>query len=105
MEKPIVVGAQDVVGFRELVVPFGSDQNGIHVNGGNPAGVAWGIKKVLCDSERAKRWGRMARKRVLQYFTWRKAAGQTLQIYEMLQHKPEHEEARVVDLLEKITQK
>ncbi|MEM2466762.1 MAG: glycosyltransferase family 4 protein [Candidatus Bathyarchaeia archaeon] len=105
MEKPIVVGAQGVVGFREQVVPFGPDQNGIHVNGGNPADIAWGIKEVLCDPERAKRWGENGRKRVLQYFTWRKAAEQTLQIYEMLQHKPEHEEARVVDLLEKITQK
>ncbi|MEM3553730.1 MAG: glycosyltransferase family 4 protein [Candidatus Bathyarchaeia archaeon] len=105
MEKPIVVGAQGVVGFREQVVPFGPDQNGIHVNGGNPADIAWGIKEVLCDPERAKKWGENGRKRVLQYFTWRKAAEQTLQIYEMLQHKPEHEEARVVDLLEKITQK
>jgi len=105
MEKPIVVGAQGVVGFREQVVSFGSDQNGVHVNGGNPADIAWGIKEVLCDPERAKKWGENGRKRVLQYFTWRKAAEQTLQIYEMLQHKPEHEEARVVDLLEKITQK
>jgi glycosyltransferase involved in cell wall biosynthesis len=105
MEKPIVVGAQGVVGFREQVVSFGPDQNGIHVNGGNPADIAWGVKEVLCDPERAKRWGENGRKRVLQYFTWRKAAEQTSQIYEMLQHKPEHEEARVVDLLEKITQK
>jgi glycosyltransferase involved in cell wall biosynthesis len=105
MEKPIVVGAQGIVGFREQVVPFGPDQNGIHVNGGNPADIAWGIKEVLCDAERAKKWGENGRKRVLQYFTWRKAAEQTLQIYEMLQHKPEHEEARVLDLLEKITQK
>ncbi|MEM3765427.1 MAG: glycosyltransferase family 4 protein [Candidatus Bathyarchaeia archaeon] len=105
MEKPIVVGAQGVVGFREQVVSFGPDQNGIHVNGGNPADIAWGIKEVLCDPERAKRWGENGRKRVLQYFIWRKAAEQTLQIYEMLQHKPEHEEARVVDLLEKLTQK
>ena len=105
MEKPIVVGAQGVVGFREQVVSFGPDQNGIHVNGGNPADIAWGVKEVLCDPERAKKWGENGRKRVLQYFTWRKAAEQTLQIYEMLQHKPEHEEAKVVDLLEKIAQK
>jgi len=48
-----------------------------------------------------QKWGENGRKRVLQYFTWRKAAEQTLQIYEMLQQKPEHEEARVVDLLER----
>jgi len=103
MEKPIVVGAQGVVGFREQVAPFGPDQNGVHVNGGNPADIAWGIKEVLCDPIRAKRWGENGRKRVLQYFTWRKVAEQTLQIYEMLQHRQEQEETKVVDLLEKIT--
>jgi len=102
MEKPIVVGAQGVVGFREQVVPFGPDQNGVHVNGENPPDIAWGIKEVLCDSNRARKWGENARKRVLQYFTWRKAAEQTLQIYEMLQH-PQVQEDRVVDLIEKIT--
>jgi glycosyltransferase involved in cell wall biosynthesis len=102
MAKPIVVGAQGVVGFREQVVPLGSDQNGVHVNGGNPTDIAWGIKEILCDSERAKRWGENGRKRVLQYFTWRKAAEQTLKIYEMLQHSQAHEEDRVVDLAEKL---
>lgn len=103
MAKPIVVGAQGVVGFREQVVPYGPDQNGVHVNGGNPADIAWGIKEVLCDSERAKRWGENGRKRVLQYFTWRKAAEQTLEIYSKLQHPKGQDEYRVVDLMEKIT--
>ncbi|MGB9853489.1 MAG: glycosyltransferase family 4 protein [Candidatus Bathyarchaeales archaeon] len=103
MEKPIVVGAQGVVGFREQVAHFGPDQNGVHVNGGNPADIAWGIKEVLCDPIRAKRWGENGRKRVLQYFTWRKVAEQTLQIYKMLQRRQEQEEAKIVDLLEKIT--
>ncbi|MEM3642194.1 MAG: glycosyltransferase family 4 protein, partial [Candidatus Bathyarchaeia archaeon] len=103
MAKPIVVGAQGVVGFREQVAPFGPDQNGVHVNGGNPADIAWGIKEVLCDADRARKWGENGRKRVLQYFTWRKVAEQTLQIYEMLQHKQEQEDVKVVDLLEKIT--
>ncbi|MEM2937279.1 MAG: glycosyltransferase family 4 protein [Candidatus Bathyarchaeia archaeon] len=103
MAKPIVVGAQGVVGFREQVAPFGPDQNGVHVNGGNPADIAWGIKEVLCDADRARKWGENGRKRVLQYFTWRKVAEQTLQIYEMLQRKQEQEEVKVVDLLEKIT--
>jgi len=105
MEKPLVVGAQGTVGFREQVVPFGPDQNGIHVNGGNPSDIAWGIKEVLCDPERAKRWGENGRKRVLQYFTWKKAAEQTLQIYEALHHRTGQEETKVVDLLEKITRK
>lgn len=102
MEKPIVVGAQGVVGFREQVAHYGPDQNGVHVNGGSPADIAWGVKEVLCDPIRAKRWGENGRRRVLQYFTWRKVAEQTLQIYEMIQHRQEHEEAKVVDLLEKI---
>ncbi|MEM2546647.1 MAG: hypothetical protein QXM37_03350, partial [Candidatus Bathyarchaeia archaeon] len=67
------------------------------------ADIAWGVKEVLCDSERAKRWGENGRKRVLQYFTWRKVAEQTLQIYEMLQSGQGFEEAKVVDLLEEIT--
>jgi len=84
MAKPVVVGAQGVVGFREQVIPSGPGQNGIHVNGGDPADIAWGVKEILRDSERAKRWGQNGRKRVLQYFTWRKAAEQTIQIYQAL---------------------
>ncbi|MEM3730733.1 MAG: glycosyltransferase family 4 protein [Candidatus Bathyarchaeia archaeon] len=103
MAKPLVVGAQGVVGFREQVVPFGPDQNGVHVNGGNPADIAWGIKEVLSDPIRARRWGENGRRRVLQYFTWRKVAEQTLQIYEALQHPKEHAEGRVIDLMEKLT--
>jgi glycosyltransferase involved in cell wall biosynthesis len=103
MAKPLIVGAQGVVGFREQVVSSGPDQNGVHVNGGNSADIAWGIKEVLCDSDRAKKWGENGRKRVLQYFTWRKVADQTLQIYGMLQHPQEQGEYRVVDLMEKLT--
>ena len=103
MEKPLIVGAQGVVGFREQVVPFGPDQNGVHVNGGNPADIAWGIKEVLFDPDRAKKWGQNGRKRVKQYFTWRKVAEQTLQIYEMTSHPQEQGEYRVVDLMEKLT--
>ena len=36
-----VVGAHGVVGFREQVIPSGSDQNGIHINGNDPANIAW----------------------------------------------------------------
>jgi len=102
MGKPIIVGAQGVVGFREQVVPSGPDQNGVHVNGGNPIDIAWGIKETLSDSDRARRWGQNGRKRVLQYFTWREAAEQTLQIYETVQHAQEHGECRVIDLAEKM---
>ncbi|MBC7131122.1 glycosyltransferase family 4 protein, partial [Candidatus Bathyarchaeota archaeon] len=104
MAKPIVVGAKGVVGFREQVVPFGHDQNGIHVDGENPSDIAWGVKEVLCDYERAKKWGENGRERVLRYFTWKKVAEQTLQIYSMLLEAP-HEEFKVVDLLEDLIQK
>ena len=85
MAKPVVVGARGVVGFREQVLSSGPDQNGIHVNGENPSDIAWGIKEVLKDPERAKQWGINGRKRVEQYFTWEQVAEQTLQIYHSLQ--------------------
>ena len=84
MKKPVVVGARGVVGFREQVIMSGPDQNGIHVNGEDPADIAWGIGETLQDSERSKVWGENGRKRVLQYFTWEKVAEQTLQIYQTL---------------------
>ncbi|MEM3439587.1 MAG: glycosyltransferase family 4 protein, partial [Candidatus Bathyarchaeia archaeon] len=87
MGKPIVVGARGVVGFREQVVPSGPEQTGIHVNGNDPADIAWGIKEVLRDPERAKTWGKNGRERVLKYFTWRAAAEQTLRIYEDISRK------------------
>jgi glycogen(starch) synthase len=99
MAKPIIVGAQGVVGFREQVVPYGPDQNGVHVNGGSPVDIAWGIKETLSDPDRARKWGENGRKRVLQYFTWREAAEQTLRIYEKLCSK-EQEECGPIELME-----
>jgi glycosyltransferase involved in cell wall biosynthesis len=84
MAKPVVVGAHGVVGFREQVVSSDPDQNGIHINGEDPADIAWGIKEVLKDMQRSKTWGENGRKRVLQYFTWEKTAEQTLEIYKTL---------------------
>jgi glycogen(starch) synthase len=84
MAKPVVVGARGVVGFREQVISSGPDQNGIHVNGEDPADIAWGIREVLRDPKKAKEWGENGRKRVLGYFTWEKVAEQTVQIYQSL---------------------
>jgi len=84
MAKPLVVGAHGVVGFREQVIASGPDQNGIHINGGDAADIAWGVKQVLKDPERAKKWGENGRERVQRYFTWTKAADQTLQVYQSL---------------------
>jgi len=89
MAKPIVVGANGVVGFKEQVISSGPEQNGVHVNGNSPEDIAWGIKLVLSDMELARKWGDNGRKRVLKYFTWRKAAKQTLQIYKAIQQKEE----------------
>jgi len=103
MSKPIIVGAQGVVGFREQVVPYGPDQSGVHVNGGSAADIAWGISEVLSDPDRAKRWGENGRKRVLQYFTWTEAAKQTLHIYENLKDSEEKQEFKVLDMVEKLS--
>ena len=84
MEKPVVVGARGVVGFKEQVLSSGTDQSGIHVNGEDPSDIAWGIKEVLRDPDKARNWGENGRKRVLEVFTWRKVAEETLKIYKSL---------------------
>jgi glycogen synthase len=84
MEKPVVVGARGVVGFREQIINSGTDQNGVHINGEDPADIAWGIKEVLRNPEKARNWGENGRKRVLEFFTWRKVADETLKIYEAM---------------------
>ncbi len=84
MEKPVVVGARGVVGFREQVISSGPDQNGVHVNGEDPLDIAWGIKETLKNPEKARNWGENGRKRVVDYFTWRKVAEETIKIYESL---------------------
>jgi glycosyltransferase involved in cell wall biosynthesis len=98
MGKPLVVGAKGVVGFKEQVMSSGPEQNGVHVDGGNPGDIAWGIGEVLSDSDRAKQWGENGRTRVLKYFTWRKVAEQTLQIYANLQNSNETQKDAIVDL-------
>lgn len=84
MAKPVIVGARGVVGFREQVEPSGPSQNGIHVDGENPSDISWGIIETLKDPNRARIWGENGRRRVLEYFTWRKAAEQTMEIYKTL---------------------
>ena len=84
MERPIVVGASGVSGLKEQVVSAGAGKTGVHVDGNSAADIAWGILEALRDEDRMKRWGKAARKRVLEYFTWDKAARETLSIYEEL---------------------
>jgi glycosyltransferase involved in cell wall biosynthesis len=84
MKRPTIVGARGVVGFREQVIPSGSEQTGLHVNGDDPSDIAWAIKEILKDPERAKRIGENGRERVLKYFTWRTAAEQTINVYQKM---------------------
>jgi len=44
------------------------------------------VKEVLRDPERAKIWGKNGRKRVMEYFTWRKVAEETQEIYSTISH-------------------
>lgn len=82
MEKPVVVGAKGISGFRDFVIPLGHDQTGVHVDGNNSADIAWGINSLLKDMEGAKEMGKRGRRRVKKYFTWDKIAEYTIAIYE-----------------------
>ena len=82
MKKPLVVGAAGVSGFREQVIPDGPDRTGVHINGADPNDIAWGIKVILSNLEKAKKWGENGRKRVIENFTIEKTAKKTLSIYE-----------------------
>jgi glycogen(starch) synthase len=81
MAKPVIVGARGVVGFREQVVPEGPDQTGLHINGADPADLAWALDIMLRSRDRREEWGVRGRKRVLAHFTWRAACERTLAIY------------------------
>jgi len=82
MGKAAIVGARGVSGLREIVIPPGSARpTGVHVNALDPVDIAWGINLAFEDLQRLKEWGKNARQRVLQEFTWRKAAEKTLEIY------------------------
>jgi len=88
MEKPVVVGATGVSGMREIVVTSGPDQCGFHINPNDPADIAWGIVNAIQDPEKKVQFGRNGRKRVLERFTWERAAERTVQVYtELLESK------------------
>jgi len=82
MARAEVVGASGVSGLREIVENPASDApTGVHVNPRDPKDIAWGINLALEDPERLKAWGINGRRRVLDEFTWEKAAKKTLEIY------------------------
>ncbi|MEM2509919.1 MAG: glycosyltransferase family 4 protein [Candidatus Methanomethylicia archaeon] len=84
MEKPIVVGAYGCSGFREIVVPSGSEQCGVHVNPYDPKDIAWGIEAILESNDCGKWMGLNGRRRVLENFTWSKTVKETLNLYKSL---------------------
>jgi glycosyltransferase involved in cell wall biosynthesis len=84
MKRPVVVGAAGVSGMREIVVPCGEEQCGFHINPNNPADIAWGITSALESPEKARWLGNNGRKRVLNEFTWDKAAQKTIELYEQI---------------------
>ncbi len=82
MGKAAVVGAAGTSGLAEIVKPPGDPRpTGVHVNARDPRDIAWGINLALEDPDRLKSWGKNARIRVLEEFTWQKAAERTLEIY------------------------
>ena len=81
MGKAAVVGARGVVGFKEQVVPSGTGQTGVHVDGAEAGDIAWGLKEALDDSDRLRAWGAAGRQRVLDTFTWQHSAEKTLAVY------------------------
>lgn len=84
MEKPVVVGASGINGFKDQVIISGDYKTGCHVDGRNPADIAaWGIDP-LCAMEPNERKiiGRNGRQRVIQYFTLSRSAEQALRVYE-----------------------
>ena len=85
MEKPVVVGAAGVSGMREIVICYGEDQCGFHIDPSNPTDIAWGITSALESPEKMKWLGKNGRRRVLEEFTWDKIAEKTLRLYEQLE--------------------
>lgn len=84
MEKPVVVGASGVSGMREIVVPCGQDQCGLHVNPNDPADIAWGIVNAVQDPKMRGKLGKNGRKRVLEEFTWDAVVKRTIELYKQL---------------------
>ena len=82
MGKAAVVGAAGISGLAEIVKnPATMRPTGVHVNARDPRDIAWGINLALEDLDRLKSWGKNARARVLEEFTWQIAAERTLAIY------------------------
>ncbi|RLI12679.1 glycosyltransferase family 1 protein [Candidatus Bathyarchaeota archaeon] len=82
MGKPVVVGARGVSGFREQVIPSGPNQCGFHINPYDSNDIAKFVIMLLEDEDLRKKCGENARRRILENFTWRKVAENTIKIYD-----------------------
>jgi len=89
MEKPVIVGAKGISGFREQIIPSGSDRCGAHVNPDDPYDIAKFAIEMLKSETLRKELGRNARKRVLERYTLDKVAEETIEIYKELVGVPE----------------
>jgi len=81
MGKPTVVGARGTNGMREQVISTGEKQCGIHINPFEPKDIAWGVIQVLQLNDKGAEWGKRARQRVLEEFSWDIVVKRTLDIY------------------------
>jgi glycosyltransferase involved in cell wall biosynthesis len=79
-----VVGAKGISGMREFVTPEGPDQCGFHVDPYSPYDIAQGILHIFEEDSKADFLGQNARQQVLENFTWRHAAENTIRVYSEL---------------------
>lgn len=81
MEKPVVVGAKGVNGFREQVIASGPRRCGSHVDPDSPDDIAKFSLELLEDEDLRERLGNNGRERVLNNYTLDIVAEQTLNYY------------------------
>ncbi len=81
MGKPVVVGARDISGLREQIIPSGPGQCGFHINPYDPNDIAKFVSALLEDKDLRMRCGLNARKRAVEVFSWRNVAENTLRVY------------------------
>ncbi len=68
-------------GFRDQVIPSGTDQTGVHVNGNDACDIAWSISILLDDMGEVALRGKRARKLVERHFTEDKVGDSTIDVY------------------------
>ena len=65
-----------------LVIPSGPNQCGFHVNPYDPNDIAEFVSILLEDTELRKKCGENARRRVLEAFSWKRVAENTIRVYD-----------------------